>query len=163
MTARRLMPFQDSKNRIERARYLVDTFQARLEANEPDRLGPILRDFVRTLRAALDSTIADIAHVRLKDPEGAAFPFAENAQKLADLCDVEFRGIDEDLADYLKKLRPWRGGHPYLHLLRDLDSDAACREFVSANGEAVYPLMKKLFQAAAETCGEMSARFWQRL
>jgi hypothetical protein len=162
-TARRLMPFQDSKNRIERARFLAGEFQARIEGGQTDNLGAVLRGFVRELRAALDSAIADIARVRAKDPEGAVFPFADNAQKLAHLCDVEFRGIDEELAEYLKRLRPYKDGHPYLHLLRELDSDAACRDFIAANGTAAVARMERIFQAAAETCAELGARFGTRL
>src|ERR1044071_1407941 len=79
--ARRLMPFQEARNRIERARYLAGVFQT-----GQDSL--VLRDFIRTLRGALDSAIVDIAHVRAKDPEGVTFPLTDDAQQLDHLCEV---------------------------------------------------------------------------
>lgn len=157
MTARRLMPFQESSNRIERARFLAGEFQARLEQGQTENLAPILRGFARELRAALDSTIVDIARVKSKDPEDARFPFADSAQQLSDLCDVEFRRIDEELADYLKALRPHRGGNGDLYLLHEIDTGGA------APGEPVPPVMEGLLRMTAEIVAELRARFGARV
>lgn len=150
-----LMPFQTSKMKLARARYHMDAFRMQLEAGEDaDNLGVTLRRFLRDLRAALDSTIVDIARVRAKDPEGTAFPFAENARKLSDLIDVDIRHIDEELAEYLKGLRLYKGGSR-LYLLHELGRDG------TAAG-AIAPVLDELLHTVTETVAELGSRFWAR-
>ncbi len=147
-----LMPFQTSKMKLARARYRADAALA-LRRDGQDA-GLMLRGFVRELRAALDSTIVDIARVRSKDPEDVRFPFAENARALSDLIDVEIRRIDEDLAAHLKGLKLWPGGHR-LYLLHALDRD-------DARPESIAAAMEELLQIVTETVAELGSRFWAR-
>lgn len=150
-----LMPFQTSKMKLARAGHHADMFHAWAAAgDDAEALKASFRSFVRELRAALDSTIVDIARVRALDPENVRFPFAESAQQLSDLIDVEIRRIDEELAEHLKSLRLHKGGNR-LYLL--------C-EFAAAPmpDEAMAPMMDELFEAVSETVAELGARFWAR-
>lgn len=150
-----LMPFQTSKMKLARAGHHADMFRARAAAGEDaEALGVSLRSFIRELRAALDSTVVDIARVRALDPENVRFPFADSAQQLSDLIDVEIRRIDEELAEHLKSLRLHKGGNR-LYLLCELAADPM-------PDEAIAPVMDELFEAVSETVAELGARFWAR-
>lgn len=149
-----LMPFQTSKMKLARARYHAGAFRARLDTGDAEASGAALRSFVRELRAALDSTIVDIARVRSKEPEDAHFPFAENAETLSDLIDVEIRRIDEELAEHLKGLRLYRGGSR-LYLLHELGRDGT-------RAGATAPVMDELLRTVTETIAELGTRFWAR-
>ena len=149
-----LMPFQTSKMKLARARYHVDAFRAQLEAGHTDNPGTGLCSFIRDLRAALDSTIVDIARVRSKDPEDARFPFAETARELSDLIDVEIRRIDEELADYLKGLRLYKGGNR-LYFLHELGRHGT-------RTDAIAPVIDELLRLVTETVAELGSRFWAR-
>lgn len=144
-----LMPFQASKMKLARARYHMDAARA-----APGGDAQALRSFIRELRAALDSTITDIARVRSVDPEDARFPFAEDARRLSDLVDVEIRRIDEELAEYLRDLRLYPDGSR-LYLLHELGREAT-------PAERIAPVVDELLQAATETVAELGSRFWAR-
>jgi len=149
MTARPLMPFQHAKMRIERARYRLSLIEAG-EAADPG----VLRGFARDLVAALDSVVVDLARVRSLDPEDVKFPFAPDRQKLADILDVDFRRIDEDLADYLYRLAPWKGGNRDLWLLHELD--------VGEAAAPALPALEELFRSVTDTVQALGDRFGRR-
>lgn len=146
-----LMPFQTAKMKLARARFHAEAWAAEPDPPNAER---ILRSFVRELRAALDSTVVDIARVRSKDPEGVRFPFAENAQQLSDLIDVEIRRIDEDLAAHLKSLKLWPGGNR-LYLLHELDH-------AEAPAQSIADAVDELLQIVIDTVIELGTRFWAR-
>ena len=109
---------------------------------------------VNNIGGSLDSVVVDLARVRSLDPEDVKFPFAPDRQKLADILDVDFRRIDEDLADYLYRLAPCKGGNHELWLLHALDLGEAAAP--------ALPALEELFRSVTDTVQALGDWFGRR-
>lgn len=89
----------------------------------PDIVPAVIGDVIHNARVALDAVAGSMAEAEGKNPKNVYFPFSENAGVLDDrVKQTKFYFCGQDAVDFLKTLKPYKGGNDDLRGLHDLDN-----------------------------------------
>jgi len=99
-----------------------DSWKVRIREHVPSHLGVIVGDIGHNLRAALDLMANDLVRLAGRNPTGVYFPVAQSRDGLNEMIKQKnFNRAGAKAVDFLKDLKPYRGGNMAIRALHDIN------------------------------------------